>query len=92
MTNLSGAIAENAAAEYIESQGYKVVSRNWRTTTCEIDIVAKLKSVMYFIEVKYRKNAAHGSGLDYITLKKLKQMDYAATLWIQVNGWTKIIH
>lgn len=75
MTNLAhGQRAEEVAADYLAAQGYEIIERNWRTRVCEIDIIASKDRVMYFIEVKYRKSNSQGSGLDYITPKKLKQM------------------
>lgn len=89
MTNYqTGHNAEKRAAEYLEKQGFKVRELNWKTRYCEIDIVAEKDKVVYFVEVKYRKNAAHGSGLEYITPKKLQQMQFAAEMWVQNNEWS----
>jgi Holliday junction resolvase-like predicted endonuclease len=89
MTNVStGRQAEVAAAEYLREKGFTVVEQNWRTRYCEIDIVGRLGNTVYFIEVKYRKSAAQGTGLDYITPKKLNQMRFAAEMWVQEKSWT----
>jgi putative endonuclease len=83
MTNYqAGHEAEKVAAKYLERLGYDIVDMNWRRRVCEIDIIAKHNDVMYFVEVKSRLNLAQGSGLDYITPKKLKQMQFAAECWI----------
>jgi putative endonuclease len=78
-----GRQAEAAAAKFLESQGYRVIEQNFRTRTYEIDLIAVKADVIYFVEVKYRKNDEFGSGLEYITPRKLKQMQYAAELWLQ---------
>ena len=44
---------------------------------------------MHFIEVKYRKTGAQGSGLEYVTPKKQQQMRFAAEMWVAENGWDK---
>lgn len=80
--------AEKQAAEYLQSQGFVIRELNWRTRFCEIDVVAEKKNVIYFVEVKYRRNAAHGTGLEYITPRKLKQMHFAAQMWTQNNKWS----
>lgn len=77
-----GRAAERAAAGYLEGQGYVVLGTNWRTRWCEIDIVAQKSGVVYFIEVKYRAQAAWGSGFDYVTPAKLRQMHFAAEFWV----------
>lgn len=88
MTNFAhGREAEAAAAAYLEKLGYKILSQNWRTRQCEIDIVAAMKKTIYCIEVKYRQNAAQGRGLDYITPKKLQQMHFAAEVWASQNNY-----
>lgn len=88
MTNYaSGHQAEKYAAQNLEAKGYEIVALNWRTRYCEIDIVAKKKKVLYFIEAKYRKNSAQGSGFDYITAKKLEQMQFAARMWVAEHDW-----
>ncbi len=74
--------AEEIAAEYLKQSRYEVLALNWKNRYCEIDIVARYGSTMYFVEVKSRKNAYQGSGLDYITSRKLRQMHFAAQIWI----------
>jgi Holliday junction resolvase-like predicted endonuclease len=88
MTNFShGREAESAAAEYLKKHGYKILVQNWRTRYCEIDIVAQKANCAYFVEVKYRRTSRQGTGLDYITAKKLSQMRFAAEMWVQENRW-----
>lgn len=87
MIGQSGKVAEQKAAEYLEKQGYRVVATNWRTRVCEIDIIAQKNKCVYFVEVKYRKSQAWGSGLEYITKSKLIQMNFAAEVWMGQNNW-----
>lgn len=88
MTNFDhGRQAEAAAADYLKRQGYAIVTQNWRTRFCEIDIIAQQGKVVYFCEVKYRQRDSQGSGLDYITPKKLQQMSLAAEAWVHLTGW-----
>lgn len=88
MTNFAhGREAEAAAARYLEQQGYKVLEQNWRTKACEIDIVATKNKTAYCVEVKYRQNDSHGTGLEYITPTKQKQMKFAAEVWAAKSHW-----
>lgn len=88
MTNYTvGHAAEKIAAHYLKDHGFKIRDLNWKTKYCEIDVVAQKDKTIYFIEVKSRKNTLYGSGLEYITSKKLKRMQFAATMWIQNNKW-----
>jgi uncharacterized protein (TIGR00252 family) len=83
----TGRQAEAAAARWLASKGFKIIEQNWRTRWCEIDIVAEKSGVVYFVEVKYRQTARQGSGLEYITAKKLGQMRFAAENWVRERGW-----
>ena len=84
----AGHNAEKRAAQYLREHGFAILELNWKTRYCEIDIVAKKNAVIYFVKVKYRRNATYGSGLDYITPKKLQRMQFAAELWVHNQVWT----
>lgn len=85
--NISGEAAEDEATEYLKNNGFKIIDRNWKTKWCEVDIIALKDKVMHFVEVKYRRSNHQGGGFDYITPKKLRQMDLAARSWVEINEW-----
>lgn len=88
MTNYStGHDAEKDASIYLEELGFKILALNWKTRFCEIDIVAQKGKSIYFVEVKYRNSDRYGDGFSYITPKKLKQMNFAARMWISDQKW-----
>lgn len=87
MSTLVGRDAEDQAAAYLKSKGFEILDQNWRTRWCEIDIVAKSKNCMHFVEVKYRSSPNAGSGLEYITPSKIKQMKRAALFWVNEHDW-----
>jgi Holliday junction resolvase-like predicted endonuclease len=84
----AGHNAEKRAAKYLESRGFRVHELNWKNRYCEIDIVAEKDKVAYLAEVKYRRTAKQGHGFEYITPRKLKQMRFAAEMWVQAHQWT----
>ena len=84
-SNHMGAVAEGVAAEYLQREGHEIIERNWKTKYCEIDIVSQKDGVVYFTEVKYRKQANQGGGLAAITPKKLNQMQFAAKIYAQTR-------
>ena len=81
-TRQIGDKGEQAAADLLAAGGHEIIARNWRTRYCEIDIVSVKGEVLYFIEVKYRKNDDFGDGLAAITAKKQRQMRFAAELFL----------
>jgi ribonuclease HII len=80
-----GNVAEDEAAKYLKRHGHKIISRNWKTKYCEIDIVSEKSGTIFFTEVKYRKTPSHGDGLAIITPKKLRQMRFAAEYYAVSN-------
>lgn len=53
--NETGRIGEQKAAVYLEDKGYKILERNFRSKLGEIDIVARDRDVVCFIEVRTRR-------------------------------------
>lgn len=84
-TRQIGDSGEDIACQYLIGLGHEIIDRNWKTKFCEIDIVSKYRSTIYFTEVKYRKTAAQGGGLAAITSNKLRQMNFAAKLYAIKN-------
>jgi len=86
-TVAKGKEAEDLVAESLKSKKHKIIAMNWRTRWCEIDIVSRRKKTVFFTEVKFRGSDAWGDGFSYITPKKLKQMKFAAEMWLNENSW-----
>lgn len=56
----AGNYGESVAAKELKKHGFKIIARNVRTPRYEIDIIAKKKRALYFVEVKYRSTNAQG--------------------------------
>ncbi len=54
----TGNLGEKAAAKYLRRHGYRILERNFVAENNEIDIIAKRKDVIAFVEVKAR-NVKH---------------------------------
>jgi len=50
--NLVGKFGEQAAADYLRRQNYKILSQNYRTRFGEIDLIARKNGEIYFVEIK----------------------------------------
>lgn len=74
--------AESTASDWLTTDGFRIVDRNWKTKFCEIDIVAEKDGTTYFVEVKHRSADSHGGGMAAITSRKLRQMRFAASLYL----------
>lgn len=83
-----GRQAEAVAAIFLQSKGCTILDRNWRTRWCEIDLIAQRSGCIFLCEVKYRRSKLQGTGLDYITPRKLQRMSFASELWVARHNWT----
>ncbi len=78
-----GKRGESIAAEYLESKGYTIVERNWRSPYGEIDLIAGYGEVMAFVEVKTRATKSMGPPEISITPRKAGHMLETAEHYIQ---------
>jgi putative endonuclease len=60
---LFGQAAESEAERYLRDKGYRILARNERTPSGELDLVARSGSVLVFVEVKARGSATHGGAV-----------------------------
>ena len=81
-----GRRGEDIATGYLEKRGYHIITRNFRTPLGEIDIVARDKSSIVFIEVKSRTGTGYGSPASAVTLKKQRQISRVALLYIKEHN------
>ena len=78
-----GQESETAAVKYLKKKGYKIIERNFKTTYGELDIIAKDKDTIAFIEVKARKNQNFGSPKESITYTKKKKLSKSALYYLK---------
>ncbi|MBL8029357.1 MAG: YraN family protein [Fibrobacteres bacterium] len=84
-----GFIAEQKAADYLSSEGFSILDRNFQYRGGEIDIVAKSKDgCICFVEVKSASGAGWGDPIFNVTGKKQKQIGRVAEVWLAKNGVT----
>jgi len=57
---------EDLAAASLKKQGYKILERNYRTPLGEIDLIARHRGALVFIEVKTRTSNRFGAGQDAV--------------------------
>lgn len=73
---------ELAAQKYLEGLGYVILEKNFRCKSGEIDIIAKDKAAIAFIEVKSRYNTSFGLPCESVTYKKQLKLYKAAQTYI----------
>jgi len=73
-----GKKGEDQALEYLKKKGYEIVDTNFRYDRAEIDVVARDRDVLVFVEVKTRRAGALGEPEDAVTFRKREQIRKAA--------------
>lgn len=78
----AGARAEAVAAEFLEARGLSIVARNWRCRCGEIDLVARDRDTLVFVEVRLRRRSDFGGAAASITATKQARLTAAAQLYL----------
>lgn len=81
-----GDAGEDLACRYLEKQGYEILERNKHYSKfCEIDIIAKIKKTVIFVEVKTRKTDSYGSPFEAITKNKYENIKKGVKFYLSEN-------
>lgn len=84
---ITGQKGEAIACEYLKKSGYKILATNFRySRLSEIDIVAKEKDTIVFVEVKTRSTTAFGHPYEAINKQKLSHIFQAGLYYLKTSG------
>ncbi len=87
----TGQTGEDLAANYLQKNGFKILNKNWRWGSREIDIIASKNQYIHFIEVKTRTGKKYGYPDDAVSKMKIRFMMDAAEEYLFRNpGWKRI--
>ena len=75
-----GLSAESRAAMFLIAKAYRIVARRWKTPFGEIDIVARRRRALVFVEVKAR--ATLDDAAEAVTERGKRRIIDAAELWL----------
>jgi putative endonuclease len=78
-----GQTGETVAVRFLKKKGYKIVAQNYTTPVGEIDIIAKDRKRIVFVEVKTRRSAAYGNPKYAITPKKQRKISMTALYYLK---------
>ena len=75
-----GISAESRAAFFLLAKAYRIVARRWKTPFGEIDIVARRRRDLVFVEVKARDRLDDAA--ESITERSRQRIIAAAEMWL----------
>ena len=77
-----GQEGEELAAGFLRKKGYKLVERNYRCKTGEVDLIVLDRKVVVFVEVKTRSDHSFGSPFEAVEARKQRKMIQAARYFL----------
>ncbi|MDO5152364.1 MAG: YraN family protein [Eubacteriales bacterium] len=83
--NLSGAWGEALAAEYLRGKRYQILAAGYRCRFGEIDLIARNRKFLVFVEVKLRKSADFAMAMEYVDRRKQDRLRTTAALYLSEN-------
>ena len=79
----TGLSAEARAAAYLMAKGYRILAKRFRTSYGEIDIVARRRNLLAFVEVKAR--ASLDEAAYAVTPRQQQRIIDAAQAWLMAH-------
>lgn len=90
-TGRPGESGETLACRHLESRGYRILERNFRCRSGEVDVVARQGEATIFVEVKERRGSSHGDGQEAVTFGKRRRIVRAARLFAAARGLSESV-
>lgn len=81
-----GRLGEERAALHLGSLGYEIVEKNYRIRRGEIDIIARHRGDIVFVEVKTRKSENFGTPAEAVNYRKQARLRILAASWLSSKG------
>lgn len=81
-----GQRGEAAAAQYLETRGYRIIARNWRCRSGEIDLIAQLDGTLVIVEVRSRTGNRMGTAVESVDWRKQKKIRTLAQIYQHLTG------
>ncbi len=86
-----GKLGENRALEFLEQQGFHLVTRNYRHGRGEIDLVLSKEDLLVFVEVKTRTSRRFGFPEEHLSWQQISKIQATAEAFLVAHRWTKNI-
>jgi len=81
----TGKQGELLACNHLKKKGYRILETNYRTRSGEIDIVARQKDTLVFVEVRAKKSNSFGTPEESITAKKAQHLRSSAYRYLYAH-------
>lgn len=83
--NIAGAWGESVAAEYLRKKRFTLEAMNYRSRFGEIDLIARDRRYLVFVEVKLRKSDRFAAAAEYVDSRKQNKIKLTAQMYLSEN-------
>ena len=80
-----GTWGEAQVAEYLRKRGYEILASSYHCVYGEIDLIARKKKMLCFVEVKLRSNLDFGLPREFVTPAKQRKIRATAEMYMSLN-------
>jgi len=81
-----GQLGEKLALKKLQSEGYRILGKNFRCRFGEIDIIAVDKNVLVFVEVKLRIGDEYGKAKTAVSRQKIRKIKTTGAFFMLTNS------
>ncbi len=81
-----GILGEKLARDFLQKRGYRILESNYRCAAGEIDIIARHKDYLVFVEVRTKRSLEFGSPEESITPTKMERLRAVASHYQQTHN------
>lgn len=81
-----GKKGEELAEKYLLEQGYEILEKNFRSQQGEVDLIARDKEFLVFVEVKNYSFKSYGSAVGAVRKSKRESIIHAAQTYLYKNN------
>ena len=86
----TGDSAEQLACRYLQTQGLKLLQRNFYCRGGEIDLVMQHGDSLVFVEVRYRHRTAFGTAAETVSTSKQARIIHCANCYLaRYRAWNE---
>lgn len=82
LNKINGTIGEIDAVQFLKNKKYQIIATNYRNRMGEIDIIAKDKNALVFVEVKSRATLLYGRPCEAVDFRKQQKIRKVAELYL----------
>lgn len=87
-TSKLGAWGESLAGRFLQKKGYTILAANYRCRYGEIDLIARNRKYLVFVEVKLRRSDRFAQGREFVDMRKQERLRATASMYLAAHDET----